>query len=195
MFHVKHYPNTLQGRAIMPFEKKPKPEEDTPVAIEASFGTPETTVEVKATPVEKEHEEDLFGVLPRFSKDMREDNVEACTVLYGYGVDAPDKRNHVDNYTFIGGVCRNVPRTVARAWKTGKRWQDGKPAISRIYLQAILPNDATEVDFAKATGVQPMDPARLAAMIGATDAAALVKALGAKQAAAFMEEIRKHIAS
>ncbi|GAC1589067.1 MAG: hypothetical protein NVS4B1_33390 [Ktedonobacteraceae bacterium] len=177
-------------------------------AIEASFGAHEATYETRASAVVSAAtqeakqavavkaavaDEELFGILPRFNKDAHEVNTDMCTVLFGYGIDKPDYVKYVDNFKFVGGVCSNVPRNIARAWKTGKRWQDDKPAVSRIYLQAILPSDANEVDYAKATGIQLMEPARLAAMIGATDAAALVKAMGAKQAGILLEELRKHI--
>lgn len=138
-------------------------------------------------------EQPPIEVLPRFQPGVHTHNDDMCTVLYGYGIDAPTQVKYVDDYTFVGGICRNVPRNVAKAWAKGVRWQDEKPAISRIYPQAILPNDATEVDFAKATGVTLMPPAQLAAMISATDAQALVAAMGRQQAVSFAEQILENV--
>src|SRR5690348_15661156 len=103
------------------------------------------------------------------NKTILTPNEEMCTVLYGYGKVPPLQRTDIDNYRGVGGVFRNIPRNVAQCWAKGIR-PDGKPAVSRVFIQAILPNDANEVEFAQATGIQPMEPQKLAAMIGATDA-------------------------
>jgi hypothetical protein len=123
-------------------------------------------------------------------------NEEMCTVLYGYGKVAPTQRTDIDNYKGFGGVFRNIPRSVAQCWAKGTR-PDGKPATSRVFIQAILPADANEVEFAQATGIQPMEPTQLAAMIGATDAQALIEALGAQKTLQLIEELKdllpKHV--
>jgi len=64
--------------------------------------------------------------------------------------------------------------------------------ISRVKIQAILDEDAAEADFARETGVSPMAPEKLAAMIGVTDAALLVKAMGRKRAIELAEELLKN---
>jgi hypothetical protein len=131
-------------------------------------------------------------VLPRYEQDgtFTEQNADMCVVLHGYGRLATDDVHYIDNYKFVGGVGRNIPRSVANAWKKGIR-PDGKPAVSRVYPQAILPSDASDVDFASACGIAPMEPARLAAMIDATDAATLVQALGRSKAVALAEQLLK----
>ena len=81
------------------------------------------------------------------------EDAEPVTVLYGYGKVAADHKCYIDNTLFVGGVARNVPYSTARHWKNGTR-PDGKPVVSRVNLQAILPNHSTEVDFARVTGVR-----------------------------------------
>lgn len=139
------------------------------------------TTEVKPASNEKQQEEK--------QPEIPEDGL--CIVLYGYGRVAPTYRCFVDEYQFVGGVGRNIPYQVAKHWKKGTR-ADGKPPLSRVKIQAILPEDATEADFAKATGVSPMAPEKLAAMIGVTDAALLVKAMGRKRAIELAEELLKN---
>lgn len=130
-------------------------------------------------------------ILPKYeSEGFIEANSDMCVVLHGYGRVAATEEHYIDNYKFIGGIGRNIPRSVANCWKRGIR-PDGKPAISRVYPQAILPSDASEVDFAAACGIAPMEPAKLAAMIDATDAHALVQALGRSKAVALAEELLK----
>lgn len=122
-------------------------------------------------------------ILPEYKPNGKfvESNPDMCIVLHGYGRVAPDEVHYIDDYKFIGGVGRNIPRSIATQWKRGVN-KDGKPAVSRVFPQAILPSDATEVDFAQATGINPMEPAQLAAMISATDAQSLVEALGMQKA-------------
>lgn len=130
-----------------------------------------------------------FEVLPGYDpKQNQLANEEMRTVLYGYGKVASDYVQYVDSYKFVGGVGRNIPKVQADAWKKGVRI-DGKPATSRIFPQAILPSDADEVMFAEATGVQPLTANKLAAMINATDAEALVAALGTAGAAELAEKL------
>lgn len=171
----------------MTFQKKDRSIKDgEDELIISSFGKDdETPPSTPAAPA--------VEVFPRYDPNTRSDDDDMCVVLYGYGIVKTDHRQYVDDYLFVGGVGRNIPRTVADAWKRGKRWQDKKPALSRVYIQAILPNDANEVDFAKATGVTPMKPAELAAMIGATDAKTLVAALGRKQAVALAEQLMSNL--
>lgn len=165
----------------MTFEKKVQP------TVDVEFG--------KAAPKDAEPKKAAseVQVFAPYSPTRAEENADLCTVLHGYGRVAADAKHYIDNYQFVGGVCRNVPRNVAQAWAKGVRWQDEKPAVSRVYLQAILPNNATEVDFSKATGIQLMPAAKLAAMIGATDAKSLVDAMGEQAALALADALRKQI--
>lgn len=122
-------------------------------------------------------------ILPTYQPGGKivESNPDMCIVLHGYGRVAPDEVHYIDDYKFTGGVGRAIPRSVATQWKKGVT-RDGKPAVSRVFPQAILASDATEVDFAAASGINPMEPAKLAAMISATDAQSLVEALGMQKA-------------
>ena len=142
---------------------------------------------IKETPVKKQK----YEVLPAY-KPSGYTNVsdEMCIVLYGYGRVSPENTQYVDEYKFVGGIGHNIPKQVAEMWKKGVQ-KDGKPAVSRIFPQAILPSDSTEVDFALATGISPMEPSKLAAMINATDARALVQAMGRQAAVALAEELLK----
>lgn len=129
---------------------------------------------------------DKAAVLDADRSDLR-------TVLYGYGRVAPEQVVWVDNYKFTGGVCRNVPKQQAEAWRKGVRL-DGKPAISRVFIQGVVANDASEVEFAHSTGIQPMEPIKLAAMIKATDARLLTEALGKTGAVALAESLMHSVA-
>lgn len=168
----------------MTFQKKEqRPVDEEGVEVSAAFGKKDdssSSTPPAAPAIQK---------FARYSPDADIDSSDLCTVLHGYGIVAPDHRQWVDDYLFIGGVGKNIPRNVADAWAKGKRWQDNKPALSRVYIQAILPSDASVVDYAEATGVQPMPASQLAAMIRATDAKALVGALGKKQAVALAEQL------
>lgn len=162
----------------------PKKEVTPLQEVEVTFGE---TVEAPAE--DKSATDNSVRILPKYKPDRVAQSAALCTVLHGYGNVGPTDTYYIDDYKFVGGVGRNIPRNIAEAWADGRRWQDNKPAASRVYIQAILPNDANEVDFAKATGVNPMPPSQLAAMIGATNAADLVKALGRKQAAELAEAL------
>jgi hypothetical protein len=144
-----------------------------------------TTKNIDPTGIEILPKYEPNGRVPLAAADM-------CTVLYGYGKVPTQSVYYIDDYKFIGGVGRNIPRSVAKSWRTGIR-PDGKPAISRVYPQAILASDATEADFATATGVIPMAPFELAAMIDATDAKSLVEALGRQKAAALIEDLKTNL--
>lgn len=87
-------------------------------------------------------------------------------------------------YRFKGGVARNV------LYADAKYWRDlfGKDSIK------ILPNDADEADFARATGIQPMNLGKLAAMNEAVDLDALLEAWGPERALRFAEKLTARIA-
>lgn len=108
---------------------------------------------------------------------------DRVTVLYGYGKVGPRVRHWLDDVAFVGGVARHVPYPKARAWK--------KLVIGKAIH--ILPDDADEVSFAKASGIQPMAPAKLAAMIEASDIDAIFAALGPERAGKFARELRSRL--
>jgi|SRR5579859_618547 len=114
---------------------------------------------------------------------------DVVTVLHGWGVVRHNDRHYIDNILFEGGVARNVPYTIAKHWKAGTR-PDGKPAIGRVKVH-LLPNDANEVEFARATGIQPMKTNELAAMILATDKQELLKSLGPQRMLELSQELSK----
>lgn len=116
------------------------------------------------------------------------DEDEFYTVLHGWGRVAPGAFHFVDDTRFDEGVARNVPGTIARRWMLGKR-KDGEPAASRVFLQAVLSNEATEGDFARITGIEVMPAQRLAAMIRASDLASILTALGPKDAQAIAHKL------
>jgi hypothetical protein len=90
-------------------------------------------------------------------------------------------------YQGRGGVYRNVRYTHARAWQ--QMWVDEKGRSGVI----ILPPDADEVAFARASGVQPLEPTRLAAMLAASDPAALAAALGPARIAELAETLLRTV--
>lgn len=116
-----------------------------------------------------------------------------CTVLFGYGKEPKDKRWFVDTYECVGGVIRNVLKTDAERWVKGIR-ADGKPAVGRLYIQAILPKNATEMDFIAATGANRVSNEQLAASLSATDARNLLEALGVDEAARLSRELAQAVA-
>lgn len=146
------------------------------------------TTRIDEKPVE-ETKASAVEILPGFQNETVPSS-DLCIVLHGYGRVAPTEVHYIDGYKVVGGVCRNVPRTIADHWKKGTR-PDGKPCVSRVYPQAILSQgvENEDVEFAKATGVQPLSAAKLAAMINATDAAQLAAALGRQASVRLAEQL------
>ncbi len=93
---------------------------------------------------------------------------ELVTVLHGYGRLAPQAVHWIDTTKFIGGVARNVPRSLAQ------KWQEGRTVRNII----ILPNDTEDIDFAREAHVAVSTPAQTAASIRAMDVAQLAHELG-----------------
>lgn len=91
------------------------------------------------------------------------------TVLHGYGRVAPTEKHYIDNTLFIGGVARHVPASIAKSWKA-------KPVMGRAIH--VLSDDATEAEFARASGIQPMATPKFAAMLNAIDLDKLADELG-----------------
>lgn len=120
------------------------------------------------------------------------------TVLYGYGkpdvngrVD-PNRRSFLDEFEGRGGVFRNIPRERAEQWAKGLD-KNGKPAKSRVYIQAILPYDAQEEHFIAATGKNNIPQEKLAAYIKASDIDVLIQALGNEGAQELQARLAKEL--
>lgn len=135
--------------------------------------------------IEKPAEKTEEAATPAF-KDSDE-----VTVLFGYGKYAPTAQHFIDNYAFVGGIGRNIPYSVAKHWQAGTR-EDGKPVTSRVRIQAILSNHATEADYIRATGIQKsISDAHLSALVSGLDANALAKMLTPDQAKALAAKLGK----
>lgn len=89
-----------------------------------------------------------------------EDENSTVTVLHGYGRVSPNEKHWIDNTLFVGGVARSVPRAIAESWK--------KVSVLGKAIR-ILPEDASEAEFARASGIQPMATPKFAAMLRAID--------------------------
>ncbi len=107
---------------------------------------------------------------------------DEVTVLYGWGKVHPNSRSFIDKTLFEGGVARNVPYEVVKHWIKGTR-PDGKreQVYGKVKIQAVLPADAKEADFAKATGITPTPIDQFAMQLAGTDLDALVAQLGVKK--------------
>lgn len=125
-------------------------------------------------------------------------DTDLVTVLFGYGKVNPTDTSFVTGggagdhdktkvYQVKGGVIRQVKYAHARHWR--ETWVDEKGHSGVI----ILPLDADEVDYARASGIQPMAPQRLAAMIAASDPAALAAALGPARLADLAETLLRAV--
>lgn len=131
----------------------------------------------------EEKKEDIRAL----KKDEIQDD-ESYTVLHGWGRVAPGSRNTVDMVQFEEGVARNVSGVIVRRWMTGLM-KNGEPAPSRIFLQAVLPNEAKETDFARVTGIEVMPAQKLATMLKASNLQNVLAALGTKEAEAIATEL------
>lgn len=88
-------------------------------------------------------------------KPEYEDNDTVTVIWKSWGTTGlpRDKVTYFDKQTFTGGVGRRVPYHVARKWQ-----QQGHGVH-------ILPVDAQEIDFIKATGHAPMQDRELEVML------------------------------
>lgn len=110
-------------------------------------------------------------------------------VLYGYGKVHPASKQYVDNILFEGGVARHVPYSKALQWKQGKT-AEGKPSTSRVYIQAILPDTASETDFAREVGLGPqLEGAKMAALLNSLSPEEVLQALGPAKARDFVARL------
>lgn len=115
-------------------------------------------------------------------------------VLYGWNKVPAGYRQYVDKTLFKDGIARDVPYSTVKHWQRGTR-PDGKQDMTygKIGIQAVLPNDATETDFCKATGVTPMPAEKFAAQLAGTDLEALVTLMGVEKVKAFIDGLEKHL--
>lgn len=120
------------------------------------------------------------------------EDTDLVTVLHGWGRVAANDRHYIDRVLFLGGVAANVPYDLAKHWLAGTR-PDGKPTLGKVVVH-IVPNDATEADYIKASGIQPMAAERLAAMLSGCDLDAIFAALGSEKALQISEGLRSRIA-
>lgn len=121
--------------------------------------------------------------------DAQFEDGDIVTVLYGYGKVPADKKFYVDDTLFVGGIAK-VPYLKAKHWQKGTR-PDGKPVISRIHIQAILPEDANEADFARVTGIrQAIEPDKLGAFLGGLNANDILTVLGTERAKEFAQRLQ-----
>lgn len=109
-------------------------------------------------------------------------DADIVTVLFGYGRVKSFQKSYIDNTTFTGGVAR-VPWGVAKFWVKGTR-PDGMPVVGRVKV-TVLPEEATEADYIKATGIRPMPAPELAAHLIASDPDTILDSLG-EQAGEFL---------
>lgn len=120
------------------------------------------------------------------------------TVLFGYnkpdinGRIDPNKKSFLDEFEGKGGVFRNIPKDRAEAWAKGLD-KNGKPSKTRVFIQAILPNTATEEHFIAATGKTSIPQDKLAAYINASDAKTLINTLGPDKAQELAERLSKEL--
>lgn len=112
---------------------------------------------------------DDFQLQPQPTLQLEAEEELTVTVLHGYGRVAPTEKHYVDKTLFIGGVARHVPASVAKAWKA-------TPVMGRAIH--VLPEDAVEADFARASGIQPMATPKFAAMLNAIDLDKVAEELG-----------------
>jgi hypothetical protein len=122
------------------------------------------------------------------------EDYEKVTVLYGWNKVLPESKQFVDKVLFKGGVARNVPYSTVKHWQRGTR-ADGKndQICGKISIQAVLPSDATEADFARATGIKPMPVEQFMSQLAGVDLEALATQLGAERLKELIDNLGKHL--
>lgn len=135
-----------------------------------SKNAPDQLTEETYAPEQAPSGDDLLsGSEPAFQDTFGETDKpgKRYTVLHGYGRCAPSAVHYIDAVKFEGGVAKHVHEDVVRGWRDA--------ANVRI---KVLRDDATEMDYAEAVGMKPMNPSKMAALLGAADLDELVKVLG-----------------
>lgn len=141
---------------------------------------PEGSVAVAEKPIEALKAQDLV-------------DDEVYTVLYGWGRVHLGYKQYVDKTLFEDGVARNVLGLTAKHWLKGTR-PDGKSEFVYGKVNVIvLANTATDSDFVRATGIEPMPTEKFAAMLAGVDLDAVVKALGEKRVRSLIEGLQSRV--
>ena len=126
-------------------------------------------------------------------------HVEYVAALHGYGRVEPRTKNIVLGkdkvaYEFIGGVCKRIPREVAEDLRH-------LPGFRMILVpwpkdkETGEPVEPGPLEFAKASGIRPMDVNKLAAYIGAANLDKLIEAMGQAQAQELLASIEQRVRS
>lgn len=109
------------------------------------------------------------------------DEFSVVTVLHGWGRVRSTEKKWLDGIEFNGGVARHVPYPKAKLWK----------AIPQMGAHIhILPDDATELDYARVTNIQPLSTPRMAAMLASMNLNDLVQELGVTRTAELIEQMK-----
>jgi hypothetical protein len=102
------------------------------------------------------------------TKPEYDDNDSVTVIWKSWGSSGMprDKVSYFDRHQFVGGVGRRIP------YRDAKKWKQQGHGIH------ILPVDAQELDFIKATGHAPMQDSELEAMLRSTPLDKLAALLG-----------------
>jgi hypothetical protein len=146
------------------------------------------------TPPEGEQEQGGGVAVAEKPKKWEPQDHEKVTVLYGWNKVPSGYKQFVDKTLFKDGIARNVPYTTVKHWKQGTR-PDGRLEMSygSIGIQAVLPNDATEADFIKATGITPMPVEQFASQLAGMDINALLTHMGVEKFKALIGDMESHL--
>lgn len=85
---------------------------------------------------------------------------------------------------FVGGVCRNIPYGIVKGLKKSRAYRSNDAL-------KVVPNDTSESAYAKLCGVQPMQPAKQAAMLLASDLDAVLAEFDTEQLKVFTEALTR----
>lgn len=140
------------------------------------------TSEAPEPAVERYEQERLREPEP---KPGEPDDAELFTILQGWGRVPPDKVDSFDHFVKVGGVVKDVPYAYIR------RMKRRNPRIFR-YIH-VVPNETPEAEYPRITGLHPMDPPKLAAMLTASDPAAIFAALGPEKAREVIENLQRQL--
>jgi len=154
--------------------------------------------EKKQTPEDEQKKDEptqsnaATAVLERPAKREFQDD-DRVTVLHGWGRVHPGEKHFIDKVLFKDGVANDVPYAVAKHWQNNTR-PDGKhdQVYGKVHVQ-ILPKDASESDFIKATGGKRMPIEQFAAQLAGVDLDALVAQMGVEKIKAIIDGMEKHL--
>lgn len=146
---------------------------------------------IPTAPPDEADDEPLPAPIPPPAPPTAYADDDRVTVLYGYGQFKPRQTHYVDNYTFTGGVCRHVPYAVAKRWQRGVR-ENGTPSYNRLPV-TIVPDSATETDFARVNGLGNLEPEKLGAILHALDLDLLCSTLGNRGVSQLIGDLQRRI--